>query len=549
VPFVNEIFSPASIDGGSHTRHHPRGRLSDGQFRSTQAPAPAAFGPSSAAAINIGSVLKDRYLIEGRLGGAVFKATDCFQHDAAKRCVAIKIVQENSASALGRLSQLRRGFHRAQSLCHETIANVYELDQIGDITFLAMEFVEGRLLSDVIKLYAPRHIPLPDAWRIIESLSAGLAYLHSHSIVHGNLIPQNVMVTKAGAVRMLDFGASRTCEGRRSRREAAEAVGAAKFTPAYSGWEVLDGRPADPRDDIYSLACIAYELLTGTHPFRRRQAGRARRRPVPERPPGLSRRQWRTLRAGLSWDRECRPLSAGEWFAGLQAAPAPTKGLPAGPFLLVGHTRENRPLPTWIVLPIVCVFVTLSILSSIHERPPAADSRAGRSSGAESAQARNHAGFAALNPAAEPDMLPAEAPAEAASPTPPVLTARAQRPAAGGASTSSGNILLPERTYNVQPRQNFAEVRVRRAAKSTGDVRFSWWTEPASAIAGTDFVAQGPVTESITEGIRTASLFVKVLPNGSRKQSTLFYIDVSDLSDTGSPPPVARIAVVLPTAH
>jgi eukaryotic-like serine/threonine-protein kinase len=491
-------------------------------------------------------VLKDRYLLESRLGGAVFKATDRFQRDAAKRCVAIKIVQESGARGLGRLSQLRRGFHRAQSLGHETIVKVYELDQVGDIGFLTMEFVEGRLLSEVIKLYAPRHIPLPDAWRIIKSLSAGLAYLHSRSVVHGNLSPQNVMVTRAGDVRMLGFGASRTCEGRRSRMEASEGDGAVKFTPAYSGWEVLDGRPADPRDDIYSLACIAYELLTGAHPFRRRQADRVgHRRPALERPMALSRRQWRTLRAGLSWERECRPLSAGEWFAGLEAAPPSTKGLPVGPLLLVGHTRENRPLPTWIVLPIICLLVALSVLSSIHERSPAIDSHADNANGAVSPEARSHAGFAALNPVADPDALP---PAEAASPTPPVAVARAQRAEGGGASTSMGNILLPERTYNVLPRQDFAEVRVRRAVKSEGDVRFSWWTEPASARAGTDFVAQGAVTETIAKGMHTASLFVKVLPNDARKQSRLFYIDVSDLSDTSAPPSIARIAVVLP-AH
>jgi serine/threonine protein kinase len=549
VSFMNEIFSPQSTDAGSLTQRYPRERLANGQFRSTQAAAPVAFGPSSAAAINIGCVLKDRYLIESRLGAAVFKATDRFQRDAAKRCVAIKVVQVSGASGPGRLSQLRRGFHRAQSLCHETIVKVYELDQIGDITFLTMEFVEGRLLSDVIKLYAPRHIPLPDAWRIIKSLSAGLAYLHSRSVVHGDLSPQNVMVTRAGDVRMLDFGASRTCESRRSRMEASEGGGAAKFTPAYSGWEVLDGRPADPRDDIYSLACMAYELLTGAHPFQRRQADRVRhRRPAPERPLGLSRRQWRTLRAGLSWERECRPLSAGEWFAGLEAAPAPTKGLPAGPFLMVGHTRENKPLPTWIVLPIVCVLVALSILSSIHDRPPAIDSRADNTGGAVSAEAGNHAGFAALNPVAVPDALPPAAPAQAASPNPPVSVARAER-AEAGASTTIGNILLPERTYSVQPRQGFAEVRVRRAANSAGDVRFSWWTEPASARAGTDFVAQGPVTESIAKGIHSASLFVKVLPNDARKQSKLFYVDVSDLSGASTPPPVARIAVVLPTTH
>lgn len=540
VAFMSEILSPPNTDAASQVPRRPLGLL-------PRASPPAAFGAPSAGAIAIGCVLKDRYLIESRLGGSVFKATDRFQREAAKRCIAIKIVQQSGAGDPGQLAHLRRGFHRAQSLCHETIVKVHELDQIGDVAFLTMELIEGRLLSDVIKLYAPRHMPLPDAWRIIKGLSAGLAYLHSCSVVHGCLSPQNVMVTKAGDVRILDFGASRTCEGRRGHGEASG--GGAASTPAYSGWEVLDGRPADPRDDIYSLACMAYELLTGSHPFRRRQADRARdRRPALERPLGLSRRQWRTLRAGLSWDRECRPLSAGQWFAGLEAAPAPPTRLPAGPLLMVGHTREHKPLSTWLVLPIVGVLAALSILSSIHDRPPAVDSLA-ENSAVVAPDARNHVGVAAVNSTAVPDQLPAAAPAEPGSTQPPVSAARVQRTQDDGSPPAAGNIFLPERTYRVQPRQNFAEVRVRRGAKSAGDVRFSWWTEAASAGAGTDFVPQAPVTATIAKGIHTASVFVKVLPNESRRKSEVFYVDVSDLSGAGPAPRVARVAVVLPTVH
>ena len=140
----------------------------------------------------------------------------------------------------------------------------------GDVcTFLTMELVEGRLLSEVIKLYAPRHMPLPDAWRIIKRLSAGLAYLHSCNVVHGCLSPQNVMVYQAGRT-FTRARFRRPREVARARRAHGEASsGGAASTPAYAGWEVLDGRPADPRDDIYSLACMAYELLTGSHPFRR----------------------------------------------------------------------------------------------------------------------------------------------------------------------------------------------------------------------------------------------------------------------------------------
>ncbi|MGB6309579.1 MAG: serine/threonine-protein kinase, partial [Steroidobacteraceae bacterium] len=318
--------------------------------------------------------MKDRYAVEGRLGGTgagtVFKATDRLQRDEAQRVVAIKVVQHGGDNRSERLSNLRREYYRTLSLCHESIVKVHELDQADGAAFFTMEFIDGKPLSQLIKLWSPRHIPRPDAWRIIARLSAALAHVHSHSFVHGDLNPHNVMVTQTGELRILDFGASRPIGGRRSRIEVSEG-GAASPLPAYSCWEVLDGRPADPRDDIYSLGCIAYELLAGVHPFQRRPARRSRdRRPRIDSPPGLTRRQWQTLRAALSAKAETRPLSAAEWFAELKAGQASTRLLLSGPSMSVAHLHQKKPLPSWIVVPVIGVLVTLSVLSSIHDRLP-----------------------------------------------------------------------------------------------------------------------------------------------------------------------------------
>jgi serine/threonine protein kinase len=537
---MNEIITPESTEAGSQTQRDQRARLPNGRFRSTvKASALAAVGQSTT--LNIGGVLKDRYLIESRLGGSrtVFKATDRFQRDEAKRRVAIKVVQESGTSRPERLSSLRREFHLTQSLCHDTIVKVHELGQAGDVAFLTMEFVEGRLLSEVIKLYAPRHIPRPDAWHILRDLSAGLAHAHSRNAVHGDLSPQNVMVTRTGSVRILGFGASRPCN--------------------------------DPREDIYSLACLAYELLTGSHPFKRGQADRARnRRPPVERPPGLSQHQWQTLRMGLSPDRERRPLSASEWFASLEAGQASTRSLLAGCNMQVGHLSENKkPLPSWIVVPIICTLVALSILSSIHGRPPithpAVDS--GRPISADSSK---HADYAVPNdvgtriaPAVAAAAAPAAASAPAAAPTAADSAAQSSTPSppskpvmvgaergdADLVSRAAGGIVLPRRTYSVPPRQDFVEIRIRRSAGSAGDARFNWWTEAASAQPGTDFVPQEPVTRDFASGTRTASLFVKVLPNDSRKRPEVFYVDVADLSNGNHPPPIERVAVALAAAR
>ncbi len=502
----------------------------------------------SAATLRIGGVLKNRFVLESRLGGGeggtIFKATDRFERDAASRCVAIKVVHEQGSSRPERLSNLRREFHRTQSLCHQNIVKVYELDQADNIAFFTMEFIEGRPLSHLIRLYAPRHVPRPDAWHIIAGLSAGLAYAHSRRLVHGGLNPQNIMVTRAGEVRILDFRESRSCGGRRSRIEASEADAAAQLGPGYSCGEVSDGQPADPRDDVYSLACIAYELLAGCHPFLRRHESRARHfRPALERPPGLTLRQWRTLRMGLARGRDERPMSVSEWFARLDPSRATARGPYSRPRMTVEHTQESKGLPLAVVVPLIGLLVAVSVLSSIRSRAPDAGAHLEGSSidvpaAAQTAVAQSASAAPSASPPTQPD---ASAPPPVSAPA---LRARAKPSVETDATKKIGGLILPGGPYYVRPQQDFVEIRVRRPAGSAGDERFSWWTESASAIPGTDFVPQGPVSRSVAAGAGTASLFVKLVPNDSRTRPEKFYVDVADADS--SPAAVERIAVVLP---
>src|SRR6202000_3071898 len=141
-------------------------------------------------------------------------------------------------------------------------------------------------------------VPLPRdyAWALIREVSAGLAHAHDRGVVHGDMKPQNVMVTNSGEVRVLDFGRS---------GESATAL-----TPAYASRDLLEGREAEPSGDLFALACLSYELLAGEHPFQHRRSTDARSlNMAPRRPSGLSRRQWKALEAGLAWGRESRPQS------------------------------------------------------------------------------------------------------------------------------------------------------------------------------------------------------------------------------------------------
>src|SRR6202453_2406732 len=166
----------------------------------------------------IGRVLRGRYVLEKRVGsggkGAVFKALDRYRADLpeAQQYVAIKILHAatNYDSREKLLAKLRRQFYCMQMLSHRNIVNVFELDRDGDVDFITMEFLDGELLSSVMARLHPLPLSRPQAWGIIREIGAGLEHAHARNVVHADLRPHNIMITRSGEVRILGFGASTT---------------------------------------------------------------------------------------------------------------------------------------------------------------------------------------------------------------------------------------------------------------------------------------------------------------------------------------------------
>ena len=296
--------------------------------------------------IEIGWVLRGRYVLEKRLGsggkGTVFKALDRYRADLpeAQQYVAIKILHATADNREKLLAKLRREFYCAQMLSHRNIVNVFELDRDGDVDFFTMEFLDGELLSGVMERLHPLPISRPQAWAIIREIGSGLAHAHARNVIHTDLKPHNVMITHSGEVRILDFGASsdsakQSPEDRLGPRHADSAV-----TPAYACCELLAGRPADPRDDIYALACLSLRIACGSasSAFQRRRSTEARDLGiVPKRPPDLTRRQWQALTTGLSWHRAGRSISVPAWLKKLDAERVAVGQLPRGHDLKSAH--------------------------------------------------------------------------------------------------------------------------------------------------------------------------------------------------------------------
>ena len=338
---------------------------------------PPPAPPSAAAAplrIGIGTVLRDRYellLLLGRGGMAsVFKARDRYRTSlgVADCNVAIKIVQPHP-SRPGSVDALGREFHNAQRLSHPNVVNVYDIDHEGDASFYSMEFLEGERLSQLLKRAGGR-LPRRYALAIVRDIGAAIAHAHSRGVVHADLKPHNIMITRDGHVRVLDFGSGIVRPGEPWIAELSPGGDYRQATPAYASCEQLQGWCADPRDDIYALACLTYQLLAGKHPFDQRSALVARgRRMRPRRPAGMRGDHWRALRRGLAWSREQRNMTMEKWLEQLGVSEA-ADTLP--PLARLAAAPPPRQWPQWVAAGVV-VLISLGLAAFAIQRQAGVD--------------------------------------------------------------------------------------------------------------------------------------------------------------------------------
>lgn len=281
--------------------------------------------------IGVGSIIKERFVLDEIIGvggmGTVYKGRDLLKVEACDRnpYVALKVLNENFKKHPDAFIALQREASRQQKLAHPNIATVYDFDRSGNTIFLTMEYLEGQGLNTFLrKEVRPRGgLPFAEALPIIRGLAQALSYAHERDIVHSDFKPANCFLSATGTVKVLDFGIARVMK----RSDDAEntvfnpsSLGA--LTPAYASAEMLEGEEPDPRDDVYALACVAYELLSGRHPFDRKSASYARdRRMTPAPIRGLSRAQMRALTRALAFSRRARTASVAAFIEELQSTP------------------------------------------------------------------------------------------------------------------------------------------------------------------------------------------------------------------------------------
>lgn len=203
-----------------------------------------------------------RYQIISELGqgamGVVYKATDpLIDRIVAIKTINLGLAQEEKDEYEGRFYQEAKAAGR---LSHPNIVTIYDVGKSGEVAYIAMEFLQGRELRDILN--DGQTLPVRQVLDIVIQVALGLAYAHEHGIVHRDVKPSNIMVIRDGHVKITDFGIARM-ESASVRTQTGMVLG----SPKYMSPEQVMGKLIDQRSDIFSLGVMLYEMLTGKAPF------------------------------------------------------------------------------------------------------------------------------------------------------------------------------------------------------------------------------------------------------------------------------------------
>ncbi|MDQ0756811.1 Stk1 family PASTA domain-containing Ser/Thr kinase [Arthrobacter sp. B3I4] len=206
----------------------------------------------------VGTLVDNRYLIRSRLarGGmsTVYLATD----RRLERDVALKVMHPHMAGDPQFLDRLGREAKAAARLSHPHVVGVLDQGEDGPLAYLVMEYIKGHTLRDVLKekgALTPRL-----ALALVDPVVEGLGAAHAAGLIHRDVKPENVLIADDGRIKIGDFGLARAIT-------TTTSTGALIGTVAYLSPELVMGRQADARSDIYSLGIMLYEMITGRQPF------------------------------------------------------------------------------------------------------------------------------------------------------------------------------------------------------------------------------------------------------------------------------------------
>ncbi len=209
------------------------------------------------------TVYNGRYELHRRLARGGMADVYLARDQLLDRPVAIKVLFREFATDPTFVERFRREAQAAANLNHANIVAVYDWGEEDGTYFIVMEYVEGRSLADVLRTEGPLH-PLRAA-EITADIASALSFAHRNGVIHRDVKPGNVIISPTGQVKVTDFGIARAFGS--AVDQNLTQVGSVMGTATYFSPEQAQGKPLDPRSDVYSLGVVLYEMLTGRPPF------------------------------------------------------------------------------------------------------------------------------------------------------------------------------------------------------------------------------------------------------------------------------------------
>ena len=264
------------------------------------------------------------------------------------RTVAIKTILADSKSASG--AALRERFRRearsAGILSHPNIVTIHDFSESGDIMFIAMEFIQGQTLGD--KMAEGGALPLDLVLPVVRGAADALDYAHTNNIVHRDVKPANLMLTGNGMVKVTDFGIAKMLDDEIGLTSTGMVIGTAQ----YMSPEQIAAKPATGRSDQFSLAVIAYEMLTGQKPFQGNSWASVMHQIMSVDPPPVKQHRQdlgdevtTVLRKALSKDPEARYTTCREFSDALAHAVTGVTVQRTAPMSISEAMRQPMPPP------------------------------------------------------------------------------------------------------------------------------------------------------------------------------------------------------------
>jgi len=327
-----------------------------------------------------GIVFAGRYEVIEELGhggmGRVYRAHDTKLNEE----VALKLIRPEIAAEKRVVERFRNEIKIARKIRHKNVCGMYDFHEEGKTLYLTMEYVRGEDLKSLI--HRTKALTIGTAISIAQQVAEGLREAHGLGVVHRDLKPGNIMIDRDGNAKIMDFGIARV---RQERGVTGEGV--LIGTPEYMSPEQVEGKPADPRSDIYSLGIILFEMVVGCPPFEgetpfsvankhKTESPPIPKKLVPQIPEGLSRLILRCLEK----DKATRYQKTEDLLGDLQAVEAT---LPATERTPTGTPSRTKPkisreitvkiTPRKLVIPAAALLVLIVVVVGLIKLLPRAD--------------------------------------------------------------------------------------------------------------------------------------------------------------------------------